>query len=267
MVAAAVAGSAVAGVASAGVGAASAGSAAHAQAGAEKQAAFLEYQQAQQTRQDLMPYTQMGYAGIPNLQGQYAQTQGDLTNAYNLTQAAIPKPMTEDELVKTPGYQFALNQGLKQIQNSEAAKGLGLSGNAIRSAQDYTVGLADKTYLDQFGVQQKLFEDQNQQFSNAWNKAHELYTQAYGPVALGESSAAKAGELTQSGVNQAGANIAGAGQAQAAGITAMGNNISQGLNAIGNAPMQYYYLDKLNKIGGPPGSGTMGPVGGSAPLG
>ncbi len=45
-----------------------------------------------------------------------------------------------------PGYQFTLNQGLKSVQNSAAARGLGTSGAALKGAAAYGTGLANSTY-------------------------------------------------------------------------------------------------------------------------
>jgi hypothetical protein len=68
--------------------------------------------------------------------------------------------MTEAELVQTPGYQFNLSQGLRAAQNSAAARGLGVSGAALRGAANYATGLADSTYQNQFANQQTLWQDQ-----------------------------------------------------------------------------------------------------------
>lgn len=69
-------------------------------------------------------------------------------------------------LAATPGYQFTLSQGLKAVQNSNAAKGLGSSGAALRGAADYASGLAGATY------EQRLTDylnNYNSQFTNAQN--------------------------------------------------------------------------------------------------
>ena len=60
---------------------------------------------------------------------------------------------------QTPGYQFTLAQGLKATQSAAAARGLGVSGSALKGAGTYATGLADKTYLDQFNVAQQRFGD------------------------------------------------------------------------------------------------------------
>ena len=81
----------------------------------------------------------------------------------------VPQPMTQDQLEKTPGYQFTLNQGLKSVQSSAAARGLGVSGAALKGAATYATGLASSNYQQQFNNQQQLFQNQQQRFTNAIN--------------------------------------------------------------------------------------------------
>jgi hypothetical protein len=57
----------------------------------------------------------------------------------------------ESTLENTPGYQFALTQGLKAAQNNATSTGLGVSGSALKGAEQYATGLADQTYQQQVG--------------------------------------------------------------------------------------------------------------------
>lgn len=110
-------------------------------------------------------------------------------------QAALPglsKPFapTMEELSKTPGYQFALDQGLKSTQNSYAAKGLGVSGAAMKGAADYAEGLAGQTYQNAF--------------QNDLATKSQIYNMLYNPVQLGANAAAgAAGQSMQTGTNLA----------------------------------------------------------------
>ena len=62
---------------------------------------------------------------------------------------------TMAKLAATPGYQFALNQGLQAAQNAAAARGLGVSGNALQAAGNYATGLAQNTYAQDAGIYQQ----------------------------------------------------------------------------------------------------------------
>jgi hypothetical protein len=46
----------------------------------------------------------------------------------------------------TPGYQFALNEGLRSVDRGAAARGLYGSGARARESMRYSTGLADQTY-------------------------------------------------------------------------------------------------------------------------
>lgn len=49
----------------------------------------------------------------------------------------------------TPGYQFALEQGLQGATNAATAQGMSLSGNTLQALDRYGTGLADQTYGEQ----------------------------------------------------------------------------------------------------------------------
>lgn len=58
-------------------------------------------------------------------------------------------PSLEDAQ-NSPGYQFALQQGLQGIQRSAAARGTLLTGGTLKALQQYGTGLADQTYGNVF---------------------------------------------------------------------------------------------------------------------
>ncbi len=110
-------------------------------------------------------------------------------------------------LEELPGYQFTLGQGLKSVQNSAAARGLGTSGSALKGAAGYATGLANNTW--------GTYADR---IANSAN------------MGLGAGSAlAGVGQKTGEGI--AGSQIA-AGNASAAGWNGIGagvNNATQGM--------------------------------------
>lgn len=56
-----------------------------------------------------------------------------------------PNAITSD-----PSYQWRLNQGLESVENSAAARGGALSGNALRAITDYGQGAASQEYNNEF---------------------------------------------------------------------------------------------------------------------
>ncbi|HEV2542949.1 MAG TPA: hypothetical protein VGU70_09360 [Methylobacterium sp.] len=178
-----------------------------------------------QTRSDLSPYRDLGgYSG------------GELRN--RLTELTAPIIMGQAELEATPGYQFTLNQGLKAAQNSAAARGLGLSGAAIKAATGYASGLADQTYLNQFNVA-------NTNRTNAFNRLFQT-TQLGQGAATGQATA---NLLTG---NQIAQNTIGAGNAQGAAAIAGGNAVGSALQYGGG------YINRLLQAGGGGSGGYFG---------
>ena len=72
-----------------------------------------------QLQQNAAPYIASGNAANTELQQQ-------------LPGLIAPINMNETALQQTPGYQFDLTQGLKSTQNSATARGLGISGAALK---------------------------------------------------------------------------------------------------------------------------------------
>lgn len=213
MVAAAVIGSAVVGGVATSM---SSSNAAGAQTHAADQANATAQAQYAQTRSDLNPYNQVGTRAALGLNALTGMGESDALSS-SLMQ---PFNMSQADLAKTPGYQFTLSQGLKAVQNSAAARGLGQSGAALRGAADYATGLADNTYQNQF----------NNYVTNQTNQ----YNRLMGLAQLGENSAAQTGAFgTQTAAN-IGNNLIGAGNAQGAAAMATGNAFSNGANSLGS---------------------------------
>jgi hypothetical protein len=62
-----------------------------------------------------------------------------------------PKVSPLAALEKTPGYQFALQQGDQATVNQASAMGLGLSGNTLEGLSQFNQGLAQNTYQNAVG--------------------------------------------------------------------------------------------------------------------
>jgi hypothetical protein len=233
MVAAAVAGAAVVGgVASSAMSSSASKSAASSQEDAAKYSADLQNQQWQQTQQNLAPFMQLGSSNINAL-------QNALNNPIFNQQFSAP---TEAQAQQTPGYQFTLNQGLKSVQNSAAARGLGSSGAALKGAASYTTGLADSTYNDVFNRALSTF---NTNYGNASANVNRLA----GIVGSGQNAASGLGALGAQTSANIGNTITSGANAAAAGTIGSANAISNGLNGITNGITTYGLL--ANNAGAP----------------
>lgn len=171
-----------------------------AQKKASKQAIAAQMAMFEKMQKNLQPYMDAGESAINPLLGLIGANGED-------PQAALEK---------LPGYQFTKTQGLKAVQNSAAARGLGSSGAAYKGAADYATGLADNTFGDQFN-------------------------RLLGLTTMGANAAAGAG----SGAIQTGANVASSygnlGNAEAAGY--LGG--AAGINNSVNSGMGMYLTNRL----------------------
>lgn len=127
------------------------------------------------------------------------------------------------KLDQTPGYQFALQQGLKGTNNALASQGLGLSGAQAKGLSTFATGLANQTYGDQYNRALSTFNTNYQTASNNVNNLQNLLN-------TGQNSAAQTGQASIAGANNAGNYLTQGANAQAAGITGIGNAANSGIN-------------------------------------
>jgi hypothetical protein len=108
-----------------------------------------------------------------------------------------------------PGYQFRLQQGNEALNNSMAARGGLLSGNALKAAMDYNSGQA------------------SQEYGNYWNRLSQ--TAGFGPGAINNQ-----GQATQNAANNIGNGMMAGGNARASGYAARGQANSGMVNSLAN---------------------------------
>ncbi|MCJ2039548.1 hypothetical protein MKK55_11435 [Methylobacterium sp. J-059] len=215
------------GAISAGAGLIGSSQAASAQKKAAQIASATQLQMYDQTRKDLAPYRDLGtYAS-----GQLQNRLTDLTSPIVMDQAAVEQ---------TPGYKFNLSQGLKAAQNSAAARGLGLSGAAIKGATNFATGLADSTFQNQF--------------NNAVTNQSNAFNRLMSTTALGSSAAAQQASANQSTGQNLASTAIGAGSAQAAaamsGANAVGTGVNTAAQSFALAPIYNKLLDQAGGSGG-----------------
>lgn len=218
MVAAAVVGGAV-------VGGIASNMAAGKQADAAGDAADMSMEQYQQTRSDLAPYTALGNAAINPLWAAMGYQKGNNGEMVVDPSSTLQSKFAFDpkNLAQTPGYQFALQQGLRGTNNALAAQGLGLSGAQAKGLSSFATGLADQTYGDQYNRALSTYNTNYQVAANNVNNLQNL-------VNTGQNSAAQSGQQGVQAANNAGNYLTQAGNAQAAGIAGIGNAVNSGVN-------------------------------------
>lgn len=124
-----------------------------------------------------------------------------------------------------PGYQFANYQGLKSVQNSATARGLGVSGAAQKAASGFATGEANQYY--------------NNLLTGLQN------TENTGAGAAGTLTGAATATGSQIGQNQI-----GVGNANAANSIATGNAFGTAANSVGQGLIASSLLQNLGNQGG-----------------
>lgn len=179
-------------------------------------------QQFETTRSDLAPYRGIGQTAVDQLTGRLV----DLTTGVPLPD--LPKEMTQEELEKTPGYQFTKTQGLKAVQNAAAARGLGVSGAALKGAATFATGLADTTYNTRFEQEQALYKNRAEQYERQRAQKADAFSRLKGLVDTGEGAAAQTGVIGTKAASDIASNIVGAGKGEATAATQAGQAIASG---------------------------------------
>lgn len=143
------------------------------------------------------------------------QAENTLSNLYG-NNGSSAQTTAQQNFANTPGYQFALNQGLNSINANAAAMGNPLSGNNEEAINNYAQGAASQNYN---------------------NYVNQLQNQASGGLtaATGSGNAGLTGAGAISGIGQNNANNANAAIGQGLqGLFPTGLNLQQLLGTSAN---------------------------------
>ena len=160
-----------------------------------------------------------------------------------------------------PSYNFRLNEGMKALQASAAAKGMLRSGNTLQGITDYAQGAASQEYSNAFSrYQADTMNKYNMSNSNRGQNLNRLQSlagvgqtavgqlgnagQNYGNAAgqAGQSYANNAGNLMTSGANAQGQGAMGVASGNASGWIGASNALT---NALGGY-LQYDSRRQMN---------------------
>lgn len=165
----------------------------------------LQREMYQQGREDMQPWRQAGQDALGQMNDQRFNQQFDM-NSFQ----------------KDPGYQFRMDEGMKALQASAAARGGLASGRTLKD-------------LTRFGQ-----DVASQEYGNAYNRFYDQQDRSYNRLAgLAGVGQTTSGQLMQSGqnmANQVGQAHMGMGNAQAAAHMNQYNTLANlGGQAIGGA--------------------------------
>ncbi|MEB3150920.1 MAG: hypothetical protein VKL60_18120, partial [Sphaerospermopsis sp.] len=91
------------------------------------------------------PWAKAGGSGLAALTGLLTGTSYDYATGQS---TPLSQEQRNNLFYQNPSYQFTLDQAMKAVQASQAAKGNLLSGGAEKEIAQYSSGLASQTYND-----------------------------------------------------------------------------------------------------------------------
>jgi hypothetical protein len=223
-------------VGSALIGSSAARSAGESQAGAAREASALSDAQFQQTRQDQMPFLQAGVRAL-----------GKLESAADYT------PFGMSQFQVDPGYAFRLKEGQKALEQSAAARGGLISGNALKAASRYGQEMGSQEYTNAFNRYQ---QERAARLQPLQSLAGVGQTTAANLGAAGAANAGAMGNYLTGGAAASAAGRVGAANAYGQGAStylnySQGNNLINALNANRYAPNYGQYTPGSDAFVGP----------------
>ena len=137
---------------------------------------------------------------------------------------------------KDPGYQFRMDEGMRGVEGSAAARGGLLSGAAMKAIQKYGQGFAS----NEFG---NAFNRDSANKTNNYNRLAGMVNTGQGATNQVTNAAAQFGQNTAS-------NNAAMGNAQAAGAIGQANAWTQGIGGAVNSMQQNELMKMIRQPGG-----------------
>ncbi len=144
-------------------------------------------------------------ASIEEQRRQYDQSRADLQPWLTAGQGALGRLQDPNAFQASPSYDFRRSEGLRGIENSFAAGGMGQSGNALKALADFNSGLA------------------SQEHGQWWN-------QQAGLAGVGQTAGNTLGQFGQNTAANVGNALQSQGDARASGYLGRSAAVANGLN-------------------------------------
>ena len=208
MIAAAVVGSSL-------IGSSASKKAASTQADAANRAADLQMQQFERQVELQEPWRQAGITALNKLT--------PLATEYT--------PFGMQQFQQDPGYAFRMQEGMKALERSAAARGGLLSGGMLKGAQRYGQDLASQEYMNAFNRYQA---ERNARLNPLQSLA-----------GVGQTATNQLGQAGQAMASNVGQALGAAAQARASGYIGGANALTQGLGTYLNYQQNQNLLNML----------------------
>jgi hypothetical protein len=134
-----------------------------------------------------------------------------------------------EQFQQDPGYAFRMQEGMKALERSAAARGGLLSGGMLRGAQQYGQGLASQEYMNAFNRYQA---ERNARLNPLQSLA-----------GVGQTATNQLGQAGQAMASNVGQAMGAAAQARASGYVGGANALAQGLGTYLNYQQGQNYLN------------------------
>lgn len=197
------------------IGGDAAGDAAATQAAAADRATQLQKEMFDKQVELQAPFREAGLTANNRLMQLLGLAEGGTENG------SLMQNFGMDQFQADPGYQFRMDEGMRALEGSAAARGGLLSGAAMKAIQKYGQGVASQEYGNAYN---RYTADQTNQ-----------YNRLAGLVNTGMGATNQTSNAAANFANNASSNIIGAGNAAAAGQIGTANALVGGINSGINA--------------------------------
>lgn len=158
---------------------------------------------------------------------------------------SMATPFSAQTMYNDPGYSFRLNEGIKALDRSAAARGGLLSGAQLKAVNRYGQEYAANEYANAFNreqLQRASILNPLQSLTGQAQTSANTMSQAAGNLGAGESAALMAGG------NAAAAGLIGAGNARASGYVGSANAWGNTIGNLTNAYVGYKNNQQQNAL-------------------
>lgn len=223
-----------------------------AQINAQSQREALAFEQKQleesqreynQNQTNIAPWLKAGQGALDQLQAMAGR------------QAPAFTAPTMEEAQNDPGYEFTLQQGMRALQSSAAAKGGLLTTGTLKNLDQFSQGLANTTYNDVYNRNLTTYQTNRQTSTDSFNRLAAL-------AGVGQQASQQIASLPNpyagsqipqtliAGGQTQGNYAASAGMARASGYQNSGNIWGNTAAGLGGIPTNLYILSQLANGGG-----------------
>jgi hypothetical protein len=187
------------------------------------------------------PFRQAGLKGQNRLMDLLGVSDNTKAQGYG----SLSTPFNAQSMYNDPGYAFRLNEGIKALDRSAAARGGLLSGAQLKAVNRYGQEYAANEYGNAFNRQQlerASILNPLQSLSGQAQTSANTMSQAAGNLGAGESAALLAGG------NAVAANTIGAGNARASGYIGSANAFNSALQGATGGYIGYQQQQQQNAL-------------------